>query len=72
MSNDADFTGAMQYVRNGLGLKVILVNPDRRYASPRTCEKRISSVCGRVIYRNSQFPDMLEDEVGMIRKPLGW
>ena len=35
MSNDADFSGAMQYVRDDLGLRVTLVNPDPRNASPR-------------------------------------
>ena len=34
MSNDADFAGAMRYVRDGLGLRMTLVNPDPRTASP--------------------------------------
>ena len=40
ISNDADFSGAMQYVRDGLGLRVIQVNPDRRYASPTRLKNR--------------------------------
>ena len=35
VSNDADFAGAMKYVRDGLGLRVTLANPDQRNASPR-------------------------------------
>ena len=35
VSNDADFAAAMQYVRDGLGLRVTLVNPDARNNSPR-------------------------------------
>ncbi len=35
MSNDADFAGAMRYVRDDLGLRVTLVNPDPRTSSPR-------------------------------------
>ena len=35
VSNDADFAAAMRYVRDGLGLRVTLVNPDARNNSPR-------------------------------------
>ena len=35
VSNDADFAGAMRYVRDDLGLRVTLVNPDPRNSSPR-------------------------------------
>ena len=35
VSNDADFAGAMRYVRDDLRLRVALVNPDPRNASPR-------------------------------------
>ena len=35
VSNDADFSGAMRYVRDDLGLRVTLVNPDPKNASPR-------------------------------------
>ena len=74
VSNDADFTGAMQYVRNELGLKVTLVNPDRRRSSPKNLSNAATYIkrLWKSHLRCSQFPDMLEDEVGMIRKPLGW
>ena len=44
ISNDADFAGAMEYVRDSLGLRATLVNPARR-----TCQTRqhISDVFGR-------------------------
>ena len=35
VSNDADFAEAMRYVRDDLGLRVTLVNPDRGNTSPR-------------------------------------
>ncbi|MCY4529312.1 MAG: NYN domain-containing protein [Chloroflexi bacterium] len=35
VSNDADFASAMRYVRDDLGLRVTLVNPNPRNASPR-------------------------------------
>ena len=34
VSNDADFAGAMRYVRDGLGLRVTLVNPTDEPAAP--------------------------------------
>ena len=34
VSNDADFAGAMRYVTDDLGLRVALVNPHPRNASP--------------------------------------
>ena len=37
VSNDADFSGAIRYVRDHLGLRVTLVNPDPRNMSPGTC-----------------------------------
>ena len=74
VSNDADFAGAMRYVRDDLGLRVTLVNPDPRNVSPRqladaaTYVKRLwKSHLGR-----SLLPDTLRDEIGAIRKPDGW
>ena len=74
VSNDADFAGAMRYVRDDLGLRVTLVNPDSRNVSPR-------ELSGAAIYvrrlwkshlRRSLLPDTLRDENGVITKPDGW
>ena len=35
VSNDADFSGAMRYVRDDLGLRVTLVNPDPKNSEPQ-------------------------------------
>ncbi len=74
VSNDADFADAMQYVRDGLGLKVTLVNPDRRYASPTRLKNAATYVkrLWKSHLRRSQFPESLSDKVGVIRKPAGW
>ena len=40
VSNDADFAGAMRYVRDDLGLRVTLVNPDPRNSSPEGVGRR--------------------------------
>ena len=74
VSNDADFAGAMRYVRDDLGLRVTLVNPDSRNASPRDLADAATYVkrLWKSHLRRSQFPATLTDEVGRIAKPLGW
>ena len=74
MSNDADFAGAMRYVRDSLGLRVTLVNPDPRKASPRELADAATYVkrLWKSHLRRSPLPDTLRDEVGIIAKPDGW
>ncbi len=74
VSNDADFAGAMRYVRDGLGLRVTLVNPDARNASPRELAHASTYVkrLWKSHLRRSLMPDTLRDEVGVITKPSGW
>ncbi len=74
VSNDADFAGAMRYIRDGLGLRVVLVNPDSKNVSPRVLQGAATYVkrLWRSHLRRSQFPDTLTDDVGVITKPAGW
>ena len=74
MSNDADFAGAMRYVRDELGLRVILVNPDHRNRSPRDLSDAATYVkrLWKSHLRRSQLPDALMDGIGTITKPAGW
>ena len=74
VSNDADFAGAMQYVRDGLGLRVTLVNPDPKTPSPRSLTNAATYVrrLWRSHLRRSQFHDRIADAQGVISKPLGW
>ncbi len=74
VSNDADFAGAMRYVRDGLGLHVTLVNPDARRSSPRALASAATYVkrLWRSHLRRSLLPDTLTDEVGNITRPHGW
>ena len=74
VSNDADFAGAMRYVREFLGLRVTLVNPDRRNTSPRDLADAATYVkrLWKSHLRRSQLPDTLTDEVGTITKPASW
>ena len=74
VSNDADFAAAMRYVRDDLGLNVTLVNPDPRNASPRELADAATYIrrLWKSHLRRSLFPDTLTDEIGTIRKPIGW
>ena len=74
VSNDADFAGAMRYVRDDLGLRVTLVNPDPRNSSPRELADAATYVkrLWKSHLRRSQLPDTLMDGVGVIAKPAGW
>ncbi len=74
VSNDADFAGAMRYVRNELGLRVTLVNPDPKNTSPRQLADAATYVkrLWKSHLRRSQFPETLMDDIGTIRKPAGW
>ena len=74
VSNDADFASAMLYVRDGLRLRMTLVNPDPKNASPRELADAATYVkrLWRSHLRRSQLPATLRDEVGVITKPAGW
>ena len=74
VSNDADFAGAMRYVRDDLGLRVTLVNPDPRNPSPRQLADAATYVkrLWKSHLKRSLFPDTLTDRIGTITKPPGW
>ena len=74
VSNDADFAGAIQYIRDVLGLRVTLVNPDSGASSPRALVNAATYVkrLWKSHLRQSQFPDKLIDRNGVITKPAGW
>ena len=74
VSNDADFAAAMRYVRDDLGLRVTLVNPDPRNSSPRELADAATYVrrLWKSHLRRSLFPDTLTDGIGTITKPVGW
>ena len=74
VSNDADFAEAMRYVRDGLGFRVTLVNPDARNHSPPVLADAATYVkrLWRSHLRRSLLPETLPDDVGVITKPRGW
>ena len=74
VSNDADFAGAMRYVRDHLGLRVTLVKPDPKKSSQKELADAADYVkrLWKSHLRRSQFPDTLRDGVGVITKPATW
>ena len=74
VSNDADFSGPMSYVRDDLGLRVTLVNLEARNLSPRDLASAATYVkrLRKSHLRRSQLPDSLADEIGTITRPGGW
>ncbi len=74
VSNDSDFTSAIRYVREGLRLRITMVNPDHRNSSHRdlvgaaTFVKRL----WKSHLRRSQFPSALTDAHGVIKRPTSW
>ena len=73
VSNDADFSGVMLYVRDDLGLRITLVNPDPRNASPKQLADAATYVkrLWKSQLRRSLLTDTLRGEIGTIRKPNG-
>ncbi len=74
VSNDADFASAIRYVRDGLGRRVTLVNPDPNRTSPLALSNAATYVkrLWKSHLRQSQFPNTLTDPTGAITKPISW
>ena len=74
VSNDSDLASPMRYVRDELGRKVSVVNPDNNnythqdLVDAATYVKRLR----RSQLRRSQFPPVISDAQGRITKPAGW
>ena len=76
ISNDADFVGAIKYVRDKIGLPVIALNPNvvrRRRINNEI--KQAATYVRNITERHladSQFPHSLTDQHGIITKPAIW
>lgn len=74
VSNDSDLAGPIRYVRDSLGLRATVVNPDynshtqRDLASAATRIKRL----WKSHLRRSLFAPSIADAQGTITKPSGW
>ena len=72
VSNDSDLVEPISVVRTRLGLPVGVLNPHLRQS--RDLEM-VATFCRHIKTRlvsSCQFPDTLEDEHGVIRKPAAW
>ena len=74
VSNDSDLASPMRYVRDELGRKVIVVNPDNNNYTHRDLVDAATYVrrLRRSHLRRSQFPPAVSDAQGRITKPAGW
>jgi len=73
LSNDSDLTMPIQYVRDNLGLEIVVINPDRNITS-----KSLANVSSSIrqlrkgVLEACQFPDMIRYSKGVIKKPPTW
>ena len=74
ISNDSDFASPIKYVRDGLGLRVTVVNPDNNNNTHRDLEGAATYVrrLRKSHLRRSQLPPTLHDAQGVITKPATW
>ncbi len=65
---------AMRFVRDGLSMRVVVVNPDPRIRSTRNLADSATYVkrLWKSHLKRSQFPDTLTDEIGTITKSPDW
>lgn len=74
ISNDSDLAGLIMYVRDELGLRVTVVNPDYNNYTHKDLDSAATRVkrLRRNHLRFSQFPSQLSDSRGVISKPSEW
>lgn len=76
ISNDGDFVSALKCVKECLGLRVTLVNPDLK--SKRSSPQELADAATYVKRlrmshpRKCQFPNAVEDSKGLLTKPDNW
>ena len=74
VSNDSDLASPMRYVRDELGRKVTVVNPDNNNHTHRDLVDAATYVrrLRKSQLRRSQFPPAVSDAQGWITKPATW
>ena len=74
VTNDSDFAGPIRYVRDALGLRITVVNPDYNNKTTRALVDAATYVkrLWKSHLRRSQFPPALHDAQGAITKPAAW
>ena len=74
VSNDSDLAGPIKYVRDDLGLRVTVVNPDYQNYTHKDLEATATRVkrLRKSHLKNSQLLATLTDYQGTITKPPDW
>jgi uncharacterized LabA/DUF88 family protein len=72
VSNDSDLAEPIRIARLELGRDMVLLNPRSSFARDLQNTANHYRKVREVYLREAQFPDTLEDEDGIIRKPAEW
>ncbi len=73
LTNDSDLTMPIRYVRDTLGLVVVVINPDRNVTSKSLLQAATSIRQLREgVLASCQFPDVVIYPKGRILKPASW
>ena len=74
VSNDSDLASPMRCVRDELGLKVTVTNPDNNNYTHRDLVESATYIkrLRKSHLRRSQFPPAVSDAQGQVTKPAGW
>lgn len=72
ISNDSDLKEPIAVVRSELGLPVGVVNPHPAERRSRALAGTFFKQIREAAVRGSQFPEVLRDDIGEIRKPAAW
>ena len=76
ISNDADFVGMLEYLRDAANIPTVLLNPNvaRKRRIPGELEQAATYVRNISVSHlaRSQLPDQIRDDRGVITKPPTW
>jgi uncharacterized LabA/DUF88 family protein len=72
ISNDSDLLGPIRVVRQRFGIKVGLLNPQKRVSYVLSAEVDFFKQIRRGVLEASRFADTLADEEGHFHKPPSW
>lgn len=73
LSSDSDFAPTLQLLRNDLGVATALLSPIEKPSTSLLNEDPLfTKIVRKSFLENSQFPDLLSDEVGEFYRPPEW
>lgn len=72
VSNDSDLEEAVALARSEFGVRVGVVNPHPPHRRSRALQPTFFKQLRRSAVAACQFPDVLSDDRGTIRKPDRW